>query len=88
MRLPSFGVPLVDPKTGNITREWYRTLVELSQLAPPFVVSYGTAAPSDGTWSRGDRVWNTAPSAGGTPGWVCVVSGTPGTWKAMANLAA
>jgi len=24
----------------------------------------------------------------GAPGWVCITAGTPGTWKAMANLAA
>lgn len=50
--------------------------------------SYGTAAPTTGTWGRGDIVWNTTPSAGGAPGWMCVTAGTPGTWKAMANLAA
>lgn len=45
------------------------------------------AAPVSGDWLRGDIVWNESPSAGGPPGWMCVVSGTPGTWKAMANLA-
>lgn len=47
-----------------------------------------TAAPTVGTWKRGDRVWNSAPSAAGVPGWVCVAAGTPGTWKAMPVLAA
>jgi hypothetical protein len=47
-----------------------------------------TAAPTTGTWLQGDVVMNSAPAAGGTPGWVCVVAGTPGTWKAMANVAA
>jgi hypothetical protein len=47
-----------------------------------------TAAPTTGTWQQGDRVWNTTPAAGGVPGWVCVTAGTPGTWKAMAVLAA
>lgn len=46
-----------------------------------------SAIPTSGTWARGDVVFNSAPSAGGTPGWVCVTAGTPGTWKAMANLA-
>lgn len=50
--------------------------------------SVGTAAPVAGTWKRGDILWNSQPSAGGTPGWMCVTAGTPGTWKAMANLAA
>jgi hypothetical protein len=48
----------------------------------------GTAAPTTGTWVVGDTVWNTTPSAGGTPGWVCTTAGTPGTWKAMASVAA
>jgi hypothetical protein len=51
-------------------------------------VGYSTAEPSGGTWKRGDICWNTTPSAGGIPGWVCVTAGTPGTWKAMANVAA
>jgi hypothetical protein len=46
-----------------------------------------TAPPSTKTWERGSTIHNWSPSAGGTPGWVCVTSGTPGTWKAMANLA-
>lgn len=46
------------------------------------------AAPLTGTWFQGDVCWNIYATAGGTPGWVCVSSGTPGTWKAMANLAA
>lgn len=49
---------------------------------------YGAAAPTTGTWARGDVVLNGAPSAAGTPGWVCTTAGTPGTWKAMANVAA
>lgn len=52
-----------------------------------------TAAPTTGTWAKGDRVRNSAPSeAGSSPnkyvilGWVCVDSGTPGTWKEMRAL--
>lgn len=49
---------------------------------------YDNAAPTSGTFVQGDIAWNISPSAGGTPGWVCVTGGTPGTWKAMANIAA
>lgn len=35
----------------------------------------------------GDMNWRTNPASGGPPGDVCTVLGTPGTWKAMANLA-
>ncbi|MBW1992534.1 MAG: hypothetical protein JRI59_10580, partial [Deltaproteobacteria bacterium] len=50
---------------------------------------WASAAPSSSEFEgqKGDIVWNTGPSAGGTPGWICVTAGNPGTWKAMANLA-
>jgi hypothetical protein len=47
----------------------------------------GTAAPASGTWEAADIVWDTTPASGAAPGWVCTAAGTPGTWKAMANLA-
>lgn len=45
----------------------------------------GTAAPTTGTYVQGDIVWNEAPTnaAGQAIGWVCVVGGTPGTWRAF-----
>jgi hypothetical protein len=45
-----------------------------------------TAPPTTYTWQVGASIYNWSPSAGSAPGWVCVTSGTPGTWKAMANL--
>jgi hypothetical protein len=32
---------------------------------------YRSAVPTTGTWKRGDIVWNSQPSALGTPGWMC-----------------
>lgn len=46
-----------------------------------------TAAPTSGTHVQGDMMFNSAPTAGGPMGWMCVAGGSPGTWKAMANLA-
>ena len=40
----------------------------------------GEAAPTYGSFTQGDIVWNTKPVPGGWIGWVCVGSGTPGTW--------
>lgn len=48
----------------------------------------GTAAPASGAFVQGDMMFNSAPAAGGAMGWMCVAAGTPGTWKAMASLAA
>jgi len=46
-----------------------------------------TAAPTTGTYTQGDFVKNSEPAELGTAaskyfidGWVCVSSGTPGTW--------
>jgi hypothetical protein len=50
-------------------------------------LNFGTAAPSWDIWRAGDIIWNTTPAAGGVPGWICVTSGSPGTWKAMGVLA-
>ena len=57
--------------------------------------SYGAlaAAPTQGTWIVGDVVRNSAPSELGVAtakyvitGWVCSVSGTPGTWLQLRSL--
>jgi hypothetical protein len=42
---------------------------------------YGTAAPTTGGYTRGDRLLNLLPTAGGYEGWICTASGSPGTWK-------
>lgn len=36
----------------------------------------------------GDRVWKSNVAAAGVPGWICTTAGSPGTWKAMAAVAA
>jgi hypothetical protein len=41
-----------------------------------------TAAPTSGTWQKGDRVYNANYDGTGTSYWVCSVGGTPGTWVA------
>lgn len=51
-------------------------------------VNYASAAPTTGTYKRGDIVLNNAPSASGFIGWVCVTAGTPGTWKTWGVISA
>lgn len=46
----------------------------------------GTTAPNFGTWNQGDRCWNSAPAVGQPKGWICTVSGSPGTWVSEGNL--
>lgn len=49
---------------------------------------YAEAAPTTGAWLSGDRVYDPTPAAGGTIGFVCTASGTPGTWKTWGTIAA
>lgn len=82
---------------GSATTDWQLHQLELwigkslpSVTMPSYpqnVQTFAAAIPTVGEWARGDIIWNNTPSAGGTPGWVCTTGGTPGTWKAMANLA-
>ena len=44
------------------------------------------AIPANGTYQRGDIVWNESPSPTGYVGWVCVREGTPGEWKPFGQI--
>ena len=44
------------------------------------------AAPTTGTWVRGDYCKNSTPTVGSPKGWYCTVNGTPGTWVSEGNL--
>jgi hypothetical protein len=47
---------------------------------------YLDSAPTAGTWSQGDIVWNTQPERGSVLGWVCVKTGAPGTWRPFVSI--
>lgn len=81
--------------TGNQHPSGLTTPVSASSTAAAAGVTnrentwnYAAAAPTTGTWSVGSVVYNTGVAAAGSPGWICTTAGTPGTWKAMANVAA
>jgi hypothetical protein len=47
---------------------------------------YDEKTPTAGTYSQGDIVWNTRPAKGSVLGWVCVKSGSPGTWADFVSI--
>lgn len=51
-------------------------------------IIFGSAAPVSGAWAQGDIVFNTGAAASGFVGWVCVVAGSPGTWKTFGAISA
>lgn len=46
----------------------------------------GLGVPAAGTWSKGQYSKNINPVVGQPKGWICTVSGTPGTWVSLGNL--
>ena len=57
-----------------------------SSFIPDIKTIYDTAPPTAGTWQLGDKVWHSAPSPDGNVGWVCVLGGSPGTWKEFGRI--
>ena len=78
------GGSIVNNNTGTV----YYARAAYKQRIGDMTITYDEAIPTTGTWKVGDVCHKVNPTAGGTPGWVCTASGSPGTWKAMANLAA
>ena len=76
------GTSLPSPPSVNSTYDGFQVRGSGKRQA------YLSAAPTDGAWSQGDLVWNTAPVVGGVRGWVCTTAGTPGTWSAFPDTAA
>lgn len=73
---------ITDLMPGDYRIEAGRFILNTTEiLRNGMVDEFGTAAPTTGVWKRGDKVWNSTPSAAGYIGWICVVAGTPGTWK-------
>ena len=46
-------------------------------------IEKGTARPTSGTYTKGDIMINTGSDAARTPMWICIASGTPGSWSAV-----
>ena len=83
----------VDAETARWYREIARQVNGLAEGSIAALYQATTAAPTTGTWMRGDFVTNSAPTELGEVlskyvilGWVCVAAGTPGTWVAPRSL--
>jgi hypothetical protein len=44
-------------------------------------------APTSGNWSQGDICWNNTPLPSSFIGWVCIQTGSPGTWVGFGLIA-
>ncbi len=68
-------------EVGNTYAGW------IEESALPTRISGASAAPTSGYHARGEVCLNTLPDPGENVGWICVSSGTPGTWKSIGTIA-
>ena len=47
---------------------------------------YDRSTPTTGVYNRGDIIWNSEPVITSYIGWVCIQSGTPGTWAPFGKI--
>jgi hypothetical protein len=71
---------------NNIVHGSVRANKTGSSYIPHLKTIYDTRPPEAGTWHAGDKVWHSAPSPEGNIGWVCVLGGSPGTWKEFGRI--
>ncbi len=48
--------------------------------------SKSVEAPTSGSFTQGDIVWNSNPQPGNFVGWVCVKAGNPGMWATFGEI--
>lgn len=77
----------LDPSLYDLLKRIAYQLNALSEGTLAATYNAQTAAPTTGTWAQGDFIRNSTPSEAGTAGskyvvlgFLCTVSGTPGTW--------
>lgn len=74
---------------SHIATDWLGLQIPRCQnltLHGGVTIKAGSAPPTNGSWIRGARILNQNPSVNQPEGWICTVSGSPGTWKACARI--
>lgn len=92
VRLYPYGTGAGTGLVANVGHPYIATVDDINEVRPyasPMLNrAPSSAAPTTGTWVGGDILMNRAMAAASPPGFVCTASGSPGTWKAMAAVAA
>jgi len=74
---------------GTTSGNWWESSghsMRIPELSKSRNFLWLTAAPTAGTWVKGDLVLNISATVGQPFGWVCTTAGTPGTWTALATV--
>lgn len=88
MKLPTnTNIPAAPIELTRLLRDIAKQVNGISEGQAYAFHAAMTAAPTTGTYAQGDFILNSAPAEAGSAGskyvvtgWICTVSGTPGTW--------
>ena len=90
MKLNTIPRTVVDADTTRWYREIAQQVNAISEGRLAGFYTASSAAPTTGTWARGDEIYNSEPSELGSASskyvidkWKCVTGGSPGTWVQM-----
>jgi hypothetical protein len=91
--LPSLTGPTFLPFLKHLLASLARQVNGATEGRIASIHAANTSFPTTGDWMQGDVVRNSTPTELGSAGskyviteWVCVASGTPGTWVAARSL--
>ena len=80
-------------KLDKLLRDFSQQVNQLTEGRINAITNADTAAPTTQQHAQGDKVWNSTPAEAGSSndkyviiGWICTVSGTPGTWLEIRTL--
>ena len=74
------------PVNGNMDSKMSQPAGDGYSSGYPYMIGFATAIPVSGTYRQGDYLLNSAQTSGQPFGWVCTVTGTPGTWKIISTV--
>jgi hypothetical protein len=91
--LPPIAGPTFQPFLKQLLASLARQVNGATEGRIASIHAANTSFPTTGDWMQGDEVRNSTPTELGSAGsryvitgWVCVASGTPGTWVATRAL--
>jgi hypothetical protein len=91
VRIYPYGTGAGAGLLSNMCHPYVYSVNDVNKIRPyasPMLNRVESAAPTTGTWEVGDFLYKRSIAAAGVPGFVCTTAGTPGTWKALAAVAA
>lgn len=92
-----YFTPTTNSEPPNFANNWYSSSIPdafavndaaITTTVGGRAIGHATQIPVYGKWKRGDVLYNSNAAAGGAVGWICVASGTSGTWKTFGTVSA